>query len=89
MRSLFIVALMGVIFSGCGSVAREVCLGDSRNEIVCPGILDNFVKDAPAPAAKPAPASACKAEWKGGELVLRHCSRKERKQKIEEYFSKK
>lgn len=78
MRNLFIAALMGILFSGCGSIAREICTGDLRNEIVCPS----------KPAAKPA-ASACKAEWKGGELVLRHCSREERKKKIEEYFSKK
>jgi hypothetical protein len=87
MRNLFIAALMGIAFSGCGSVAREVCRGDLRNQVVCPGILDNLVEDAAKPAT-PAP-SACKAEWKGGELVLRHCSRKERKKKIEEYFSKK
>lgn len=81
MRNLFIAALMGIVFSGCGSIAREICVGDLRNEIVCP---------SNAPAVKPAtPASACKAEWKGGELVLRDCSRKERKKKIKEYFSKK
>lgn len=88
MRNLFIVALMGVLFSGCGSVAREVCTGNLRNEIVCPGILDNLVEDAPT-AKSAAPTPACKAEWKGGELVLRHCSRQERKEKIREYFSKK
>ena len=86
MRNLFIVALMGILFSGCGSVARYTCKGDFRNEVVCPGILDHLVEGA-APAAKPAaPAPACTAEsGKGGWVVFRHCSKKER----EEYFSKK
>lgn len=84
MRNLFIVALMGICFSGCGSVAREVCTGDLRNEIVCPGILDRLVKDAPTPTPA-TPTPACTVESEGTWIVFRHCSETEK----EEYLSKK
>ena len=85
MRNLFIVALMGICFSGCGSVAKYSCTGDFRNEVVCPGILDHLVEDAPAPAAKPAAPTCTVESGKKGWVVFRHCNEEERR----EYFGKK